>query len=140
MTNTNPYYPDKNLLDSDFKKNYYKYSAVVTVDNISYLIDGCLVKKRGWELAIYPLRKKHTNFLFQTSDYDAFGNKHIVLDFIPRSIFLFPAKDKEALCEAFFIVHDYLITHEKSDIHACLEALDDNPRLNELCSLPCQVL
>ena len=44
MANTNPYFPDNNLLESAYKRSYYKYAAVVNVDNTSYLIDGCLVK------------------------------------------------------------------------------------------------
>ena len=118
MNKTNPYYPDKNLYEADYKKNYYKYAAVVNVDNVSYLIDGCLVKLRGWELAIYPLNKKHTDCTLE-------------------SIFLFPAKDKEALSEAFYLVRDFLLDNKRRDIKSCLDELDENPRLTELCSLPC---
>ena len=68
MTNANPYFPDNNLLESSYKRDYYKYAAVVNVDNTSYLIDGCLVKMRGWELAIYPLNKRYTDFTFEKID------------------------------------------------------------------------
>ena len=137
MNKTNPYYPDKNLYEADYKKNYYKYAAVVNVDNVSYLIDGCLVKLRGWELAIYPLNKKHTDFTLESSNINAFKENGIVLDFIPRSIFFFPAKDKEALSEAFYLVRDFLLDNKRRDIKSCLDKLDENPRLTELCSLPC---
>ena len=137
MTNTNPYFPDNNLLESAYKHDYYKYAAVVNVDNTSYLIDGCLVKMRGWELAIYPLDKKHTDFTFESSHTDAFKEMGIFLDFTPRSIFLFPAKSKEALAEAFYLVRDFLQDNKKRDIKVCLDELDENLRLNELCSLSC---
>lgn len=135
MNTANPYMPDNSLLETGYKRNYYKYAAVVNVDGASYLIDGSLVKMRGWELAIYELKKRYTDFTFESSQADAFKKNGVVLDFVPRSIFLFPAKSKEALAEAFYLVRDYLTDNSGRAIKSCLEELDENPRLDELCSI-----
>lgn len=130
---SNPYKPIDITNEPSYIEKYYKYASVININGESFLLDGSLVKKRGWEIAIFPLDEKHTEFTLETTDIYVFRKNGFKIKIIPRSIFLYPAKDRESLGKAFYLIRDYLMDNRNKDIFQSLDELEENPDLNRFC-------